>query len=54
MSVAHDSDTRELMGARDLYIAEIYEVAPDAKTEKPYGRIFYTNVPPEGRTGRLR
>jgi hypothetical protein len=40
--LAHDRDIRELMGARDLYIAEVYDVAPDAKTTKPYGRVFYT------------
>jgi hypothetical protein len=30
------------MGARDLYIAEVYDVAGDGSTRKPYGRIFYT------------
>ena len=40
--LAHDRDIRELMGARDLYIAEVYDVAQDAKTAKPYGRVFYT------------
>ena len=40
--LAHDRDVRELMGARDLYIAEIYNVAGDGITQKPYGRVFYT------------
>lgn len=40
--LAHDRDIRELMGARDLYIAEVYDVARDGKTKKPYGRVFYT------------
>jgi hypothetical protein len=40
--LAHDRDIRELMGARDLYIAEVYDVAQDAQTAKPYGRVFYT------------
>jgi hypothetical protein len=40
--LAHDRDIRELMGARDLYIAEIYDVARDGETQKPFGRIFYT------------
>jgi anti-sigma factor RsiW len=40
--LAHDRDVRELMGARDLYIAEIYNVADDGVTKKPYGRVFYT------------
>jgi len=40
--LAHDRDVRELIGARDLYIAEIYNVASDGVTQKPYGRVFYT------------
>jgi len=40
--LAHDRDIRELMGARDLYIAEVYDVALTGKTNKPYGRVFYT------------
>ena len=30
------------MGARDLYIAEVHDVARDGHTQKPYGRVFYT------------
>jgi hypothetical protein len=40
--LAHDRDIRELMGARDLYIAEVYDVARTGETQKPYGRVFYT------------
>ena len=40
--LAHDRDIRELMGARELYIAEVYDVARDGATQKPYGRVFYT------------
>ena len=40
--LSHDRDIRELMGARDLYIAEVYDVAGDGQTRKPYGRVFYT------------
>ncbi|HET8922528.1 MAG TPA: zf-HC2 domain-containing protein [Candidatus Acidoferrum sp.] len=40
--LAHDRDIRELMGARDLYIAEVMDVARDGQTQKPYGRVFYT------------
>ncbi len=40
--LAHDRDIRELMGARDLYIAEVYDVARTGKTQKPFGRVFYT------------
>lgn len=38
----HDRDIRELMGARDLYIAEVYDVERNGDTNKPYGRVFYT------------
>jgi hypothetical protein len=38
----HDRDIRNLMGARDLYIAEIYDVAKNGDTQKPFGRVFYT------------
>jgi hypothetical protein len=38
----HDRDIRDLMGARDLYIAEVYDVARDGATQKTYGRVFYT------------
>jgi DNA repair exonuclease SbcCD ATPase subunit len=40
--LAHDRDIRELMGARDLYITEVYDVARNGQTKKPYGRVFYT------------
>jgi anti-sigma factor RsiW len=40
--LAHDRDIRDLMGARDLYIAEVYDVERDGATRKPYGRVFYT------------
>jgi hypothetical protein len=38
----HDRDIRNLITARDLYIAEIYDVAKTGNTQKPFGRIFYT------------
>ena len=40
--LAHDRDIRDLMGARDLYIAEVYDVEGTGETKKPYGRVFYT------------
>ena len=40
--LAHDRDIRELIGARDLYVAEVYDVARNGATQKPYGRVFYT------------
>jgi hypothetical protein len=40
--LSHDRDIRELMGARDLYIAEVYDVGRDGETKKARGRVFYT------------
>jgi hypothetical protein len=40
--LSHDRDIRELMGARDLYVAEVYDVARDGSTQKATGRVFYT------------
>jgi hypothetical protein len=37
----HDRDIRELMGARELYMADVHDVNT-AGTSKTYGRIFYT------------
>ncbi|MGB2663840.1 MAG: hypothetical protein WAK48_07545, partial [Candidatus Acidiferrum sp.] len=37
----HDRDIRELMGARDLYMADIRDVSGTG-TDKTYGRVFYT------------
>jgi hypothetical protein len=38
----HDRDIRNLISARNLYIAEIYDVAKSGDTQKPFGRVFYT------------
>jgi hypothetical protein len=40
--LASDRDVRELMGARQLYIADVFDVDPQGKTRKPFGRVFYT------------
>jgi DNA repair exonuclease SbcCD ATPase subunit len=40
--LSHDRDIRDLMGARDLYVAEVYDVERTGETKKPYGRVFYT------------
>lgn len=40
--LSHDRDIRDLMGARDLYVAEVYDVERNGETKKPYGRVFYT------------
>ena len=37
-----DRDIRELMGARKLYIADVFDVDSSSRTQKPYGRVFYT------------
>jgi hypothetical protein len=37
----HDRDIRELMGARDLYIAEVRDVAKDGTTQNSYGRVIF-------------
>jgi hypothetical protein len=38
----HDRDIRNLIGSRDLYFTEIYDVAKNGETQKPIGRLFYT------------
>jgi len=40
--LAHDRDIRDLMGARKLYVVDVYDVARDGSTQKSYGRVFYT------------
>ncbi len=40
--LAADRDIRDLIAARDLYIAEVYDVGGNGKKKKPYGRVFYT------------
>jgi hypothetical protein len=38
----HDRDIRNVIGARNLYIADISDTSEDGKTAKQFGRIFYT------------
>jgi hypothetical protein len=40
--LSHDRDIRDLIGARNLYIADINDTNENGKTAKPFGRIFYT------------
>jgi anti-sigma-K factor RskA len=40
--LASDRDIRELMGARKLYIADVFDVDSGSRTRKPFGRVFYT------------
>jgi hypothetical protein len=38
----YDQDIRNLIGARNVYMAEIYDVGKSGNTQKPFGRVFYT------------
>lgn len=40
--LASDRDIRELMGARQLYIADVFDIDSQGKARKPFGRVFYT------------
>src|SRR6266481_7629900 len=40
--VSEERDIRELMGARKLYIADVFDVDSGSRTRKPFGRVFYT------------
>lgn len=37
-----DPDLRALMGARDLFIADVYDIDKTGSPRKPFGRVFYT------------
>jgi hypothetical protein len=39
-----DRDIRDLIGARNLYIADIMDVNGSGQSRKPFGRIFYTKT----------
>jgi hypothetical protein len=40
--LAHDRDIRDVIGARNLYIADISDLTSNGKTARQFGRIFYT------------
>lgn len=40
--LSSDRDIRELMGARKLYIADVFDVDGSSQTQRPFGRVFYT------------
>ena len=40
--LSSDRDIRELMGARQLYIADVVDVDTSGKRRAPFGRVFYT------------
>uniref|UniRef100_A0A372IUQ0 Zinc-finger domain-containing protein n=2 Tax=Paracidobacterium acidisoli TaxID=2303751 RepID=A0A372IUQ0_9BACT len=42
--LAADKDIRDLIGARNLYIADIMDVNDTGQSRKPFGRVFYTKT----------
>jgi len=36
-----EGEARNLFGARDLHIVDVYDVAGDGKTKRTYGRVYY-------------
>jgi archaellum component FlaC len=40
--LASDRDIRDLMSARNLYIADVFDVDGHSRTRKPFGRVFFT------------
>jgi len=40
--LSRDRDIRDLIGARNLYIADIFDTNENGRTAKQFGRIFYT------------
>lgn len=40
--LAHDRDIRDVIGARNLYIADISDLTANGNTAKQFGRLFYT------------
>jgi hypothetical protein len=40
--LSSDRDIRELMGARQLYIADVFDVDSGSRKRRPFGRVFYT------------
>jgi chromosome segregation ATPase len=40
--LASDRDVRELMGARELYIADVTDVDSNGHKRQPFGLVFYT------------
>lgn len=42
--LASDKDIRDLIGARNLYIADIMDVNESGQSRRPFGRVFYTKT----------
>jgi hypothetical protein len=43
-SLPPDKDIRDLISARNLYIADIEDVNENGQSRKPFGRVFYTKT----------
>lgn len=37
----NDADAKELFGARDLHIVDVYDVNSNGQTQRTYGRVYY-------------
>jgi hypothetical protein len=37
----NDADAKELFGARDLHIVDVFDVDTDGRTRRTYGRVYY-------------
>lgn len=40
--LSKDRDVRDLVTARNLYVAEVFDLDKDAQIKKPYARVFFT------------
>jgi hypothetical protein len=38
-----DAQARELFGARDLHIVDVYDIASSGQTRRTYGRVYYVS-----------
>jgi len=38
-----DAEARQIFGARDLHIVDVYDVDRSGKTRRTYGRVYYVN-----------
>jgi len=39
---SNEPELADLMGARDLFIADVYDIDKTGLPQKPFGRVFYT------------
>lgn len=45
-TIAEQQHIRELMGARELHMADVFDVDQNGNTQKAFGRVFYTKNKP--------